>query len=753
MSTGGSAMYYGANFQADVAALFAIASMAEDTSAIPQDVVQPQTAQLPPSRIGSEQNWPTDDIAVWFRSPGRWWLQSKVGLQYSASADSDFSSVFNQFVAQWKHGRARDNGTPFISDDRLWLVLGDHASSPLRIDLCDILNAIATIGSDDPLISATNGEARLERALERLRLHIGRALASLDPPIEANDENVAVVARYMRVWATNQETVQQVSRTLLGAHVVRDDAQVAAAYAIIQQHFSDAGQHRLMHDTNHLRALLRNRGIALKEPRSVAGDVERLRSDTRATLTAERRSIRTREGMLRIERAILPEALDAIRYGDLVITGEAGAGKSDVIIQAAQALEATGVPVVYLDASLPHMDDPRNTLRLEERLEVVLERWGVVHDAAYLFIDGFDSTRVGPALDVLIRVIRRLRVHERTWHIVIASREYDLLHGAGMLADLFSFDPDQPIRPERRDERFAKYAHIVVPRLSQEEINAVSTASASLNAIVASASDDLLEVLTNPFNLSIAANLASGAETPDLSAVHSQIELLDLWWNQRVLSGARHLEKQQVIRDVARAMVQSRALRLPTASMPAAVASEDLLSNSVFAVTGPRQEDLGFTHAIVFDYAVDRLLFAAEGEISVLLGADPDAFLFVLPALRMCFDGLWTRDRLRFYREMFRLVDLDDQRQTLLMIVARVIFERFTSLEDLLPMLNHESPRVESVVRFLVRTLIYERERGHAITANERPKWVALATELSSRLPRFEHDTLLILGELLEHAA
>ncbi len=730
MSVGGSAMYYGANFQADISALFAIAAIAEDTSALPRDVVQTQTAQLPPVRIGSEQHWPTDDIAVFFRSPGRWWMQSKGGLAYSPAADSEFAGVFAQFVAQWKHGRERDGGMPFSADDRLWLVLGEQSSGPLRIDLRDLLNNIAASAPDEALAAATNGEPRLETALDRLKLHVSRALAASEPPLEATDANITAVARHMRIWATSQEAVLQAARTLLGAHIVRDDAQVDAALAILQRHFSNAGQRRLAHNTNDLRALLRNNRIALREPRSIVADVERLRNDTRSTMIAERRTIRTREGTIRIDRTILPEVLNAVRYGDLVITGEAGVGKSDIVIEAAQALEGAGAPVVYLNAALPQMTDPTNALRLTERLEIVLERWGEVSDVAYLFIDGFDSTRVGPALDTFVALIRRLRACKRTWHIVVSSREYDLLHGAGMLADLFAFDPTQPIRAERRDARFERYAHMVIPRLTREELSSAATASVSLDAIVSTASDQLLDVLSNPFNLSIAASLARTGDLPDLSEVRSQIELLNLWWDRVVITGTGHLEKRQLIRDVAQTMVESRALRLPLSSLPSAAASEDLLSNSVFAVTGPRQEDLGFTHAIVFDYAVDRLLFAHEGDISHLLGADHDAFLFVLPALRMRFDGLWTHDRPRFYREMFRLVDSDDQRQTLLMLIARVIFERFRSIDDLLPILNHDSQRVDSVVRFLVRTLIYERERGNAMSPDERPKWVAFAAEL-----------------------
>ena len=746
MTTGGSAMNLGANFQADIAAFFAIVSLADHAASVPRSVATPGALGVP-VRIGTELDWPTDDVAVWF-DHALWFAQVKASLDASESSTSDYAGVIDQFVRQWRHGRANEQGVAFTPDDRLVLVLGEGASRTLRVDLRDLLERIPDLAADEPLATSVRGQLRFREALDRISAHVRHSLEQLG--LVPDESNVRAVLRHARVWATSRETLQHVGRTLLGAQVLQDATQSDVALATLQRHFADAAQRRTTHDRRSLYALLRNAGVALKEPPSISADVGRLVDHTKATVQAERRTLRTREGRFHITRAIVPAVVEAARRGNLVVTGQAGAGKSDVILQTADALLDAGARVVFLDAANPRMADPGGALGLDKPLETVLERWADDGTVGYLLIDGFDSTRIGASLEVLLSVVKR--AGPNGWHVVVASREYDLLH-AGMLEDIFPPEAAQSIPNIHRDERFGRLAHVNVRRLTRAEIAEITSASPPLAAIIAAANERLAGLLTNPFNLSIAASFTVEGEIPDLTLVRSQIELLDVWWNRRVLVGAQSSTKERVVRDAASAMIQERKLRLPKVEYPEGASAEELFSVSVFASTGRREEDFAFTHAIVFDYAVDRLIFAREGAIANLLAQDRDAFLFVLPSLRMRFDSLWTYDRARFYRELRVIFESTSQRSTLLMIIARVIYERFETITDLEPLLNDAGDRADAAIRFLIRTLIYDREHGHPIADHERTKWADLALELTRRFPRFEHDALLLTIELLEHAA
>ncbi len=741
--SGGSAMYRGANFQAEVAAFFAVVALSEDTTTLPEEVRTMQS----PTRIGAEQNWPMDDTAVWFGDDARTFVQVKQSLSMSDAVKSLFGDVVEQMVKQWIHGRDRVTGTALRPADRLLLVVGAGGSGPIREELRLLLHRISFLAANEPLAAATHGETATTNALSHISGHVRRVLRDEGKPDD--EATVRAVLRHVRVWPTTSDFLLQQSRVLLRTLVVADATAVDSALNALLRQFAVAAERRTAHDVDQLRQTLRNLGIVLKEPPSMAPDVAVLEDVTSRTLSGDTRVLRTHEGDIRIQRPIVDEVVQALRHSDLIVTGEGGAGKSDVLMEAAIALRAAGERVVFLDVAQQDMAVPRRALGLAHDLEVVLERSGDPNRVGYLFIDGFDSTRIGPALESLVKLLRRLRNGPRSWRVAVASRAHDLMH-AGVVAELFPFDPTQPLAPERRDgARFTRHAHLVVPRLTGAELASAAVASPALAGIIAKANVDLLELLRNPFNLSVAASFTlGGGDVPDLSQVRSQIQLLDLWWMRRVVPGAHALAKERILRTAARAMVAARSLRVSPDLLPESPASNDLLSSTVLEIGGSRSRDLRFRHAIVFDYAVYRMLLVEDGSLARLLDEDRDAFLFVLPAIRMHFDELWSTDLPSFYREVATLFDQNRQRRTLLMIIARIPFEKFTTAADLLPLLNAEDLRSLAAMRYIVRTLIHERGRGEAVAGEDARPWAELGLEMARRLPRHEHDTLLLLGEL-----
>jgi len=290
--SGGSAMYHGANYQAAIAAFFATLALAENTNRMPPEL--PQTA--PPVRVGAEQNWPVDDLAVWFRATSMAWIQAKASLDASGLSD-----VINQMVRNVVHGRERASGTPLRQEDRLLLAIGS-ASRWIEVDLRELFVRIGRLAADDDFSAAFQEDGPVKRAFETVLPMVREAL-------EANGEptDITAVRRVLssaRIWPINEDELQRLTIGLLDPYVLEDGVQANAALAILRQQFANAAQHRTIHDVDELRALLSDSRIRLRAPRTVASDVALLldQSDLTIKTESEIRSLRTREGRVHAER-------------------------------------------------------------------------------------------------------------------------------------------------------------------------------------------------------------------------------------------------------------------------------------------------------------------------------------------------------------------------------------------------------------------------------------------------------------------
>jgi hypothetical protein len=736
--TGGAAMYRGANYQALVATYFAALGLAESRNGVPPEIPAP----VPPSRVGAEQHWPIDDTAVWFGETATTWLQAKASINAAGLPD-----VLEQFVGQFVHGHARAAGTPLGDDDRLVLVVED-APEWIGTDLRDLLRQIAMLRQGDPVTYAFQGETRLREAYERVAPVVRAALASTGE--RADDAQVLAVLRAARVWRKGADDLRAAATLTLDHYVVADSAQVPAALAVLENHFAQAGEGRLVADVTALRRLLVDAGIRLKAPPSVAPDVDRLVAGTVPALQTERTAtvLRAHEGEVRVDRAVTVHLVRALSVGNIAVVGEAGAGKSGVLVAAATQLTAAGEQVVFIDATDSTMSNPDAGFRLERRLGDVLTAWTDDGRAAYVFVDGLDRTRVGDVYGAILRLVRELRTRGAAVRFAIATREYDLQY-APELRDELPFDPAQGVPASVRDaERFGSVAHVFVRSLDVDEMQQVTAVSPSLGALVATAPPDAQLLLRNPFNLSIAAALMLDGDVVDLSAVRDRTDLMRLWWQRRIQRGAG-LAKEGVLRSVAQQMLGARRLRVPVEVLSGSEADEQLLSDGVIVRIGRDGLDVAFAHAVMFDYVVARLLLGRENAIATLLGADRDAFLFVLPSIRMRFVELWRRNPDAFYAEIAALFAEGNQRRTLLLVAARIVVENLQSAADVLPLFERDDPAYLAAVRFVVRNVIHVRELGASLVGERAGPWAEIVLEMARRLPRHEHDTLLLLHELL----
>ena len=101
----------------------------------------------------------------------------------------------------------------------------------------------------------------------------------------------------------------------------------------------------------------------------------------------------------------------------------------------------------------------------------------------------------------------------------------------------------------------------MVDRLTDREIAQVAAARPELAPLFDPARPRLAELVRNPFNLNLAAGLLSG-DPARVFTVRSQLDLLTLYWDQRVATGPAMSGRLAVLEKLAQEMIRRRRDRL-----------------------------------------------------------------------------------------------------------------------------------------------------------------------------------------------
>ena len=114
-------------------------------------------------------------------------------------------------------------------------------------------------------------------------------------------------------------------------------------------------------------------------------------------------------------------------------------------------------------------------------------------------------------------------------------RKFDLRYDEE-LKELFHRVQQPAIASEFIDSEFGAFSHLKIPVLTDDELVQVFAQSPELAALVNVISSDLLALLRIPFNLRLLAQLVQeGVTSEELKPVRTQLQLLDKYWNYRVL--------------------------------------------------------------------------------------------------------------------------------------------------------------------------------------------------------------------------
>jgi len=743
---GGSATSSGVDFQARLAAWMACAILAEKDCPPLWGWPESQTLES----VFAETDEPTDDLLVTNSAGSRAFLQAKFRLILGKGPTSPLGSAMKQFVHQVAGSTLRD-------DDRLVLAVGPESSAAIRDQLPRILTRLRALPTTKPIGAAATNNAETA-TLAVIEAHVVREWTDVFGKAPTRADLRALLGR-IRVSVhdlySNGAEIRE-AQTFLRVSILKESDQAGVVFAdLIAAGLSlSVGQSGA--DRPSLQRHLTDRGIDLRATPSYRDDIDKLVAHSTRTIGSLSRfaSIDGSGGTQVTIRRTTPDALHrAAESRSVVVTGDPGAGKSATLFEFATEMRAASRDVVVLVSdglAAGSLGQLRAELGLGHEVADVLQNWPGV-ERAFLVVDALDAARGDHTQQTLLDLIGAANIHAPRWRIAASIRRFDLRYNKDLQAIFVASAP--VTTAEFQTGEFAHLSHFNVPVLTDDELDQLTALAPETHAVLSRADTGLRELARVPFNLRLLAELSAlGVAESDLAPISTQLQLLGMYWDHRVVGSSGGDARETVLRATCEAMVVARALRIDRQVLQQDVGFgpplTELLSNHVLvedestgAVT---REVVTFGHHILFDYAVARLLLRGSTPGIVQRTTEhPDLLLLVRPSYDLHFRYLWAQgaDRTAFWAlalDVATEAGVPAIGIVIAPVVAASLIQSVTDAQPLLDALSATDTVAREVADVLLGHLVAARlandSLGQSIPGDRRQVWAELAAALAEDL-------------------
>jgi hypothetical protein len=671
-SGGGAATQSGINYQNQVAAWLCVHVLAEQDVTPPWGLPQDVTLEF----IRCETEQPVDDLLVGTSQGGHAFVQVKHTVTSAKGNDSALASALDQFVRQFTSCRSKEGGKhrwerPLDAGlDRLVLVTSSKSSAPVREHLPAVLARLRALAPGQSIDdAAANKEER--KILAILRGHLGRIWSGVMGAAITEAEELELL-RLLRVQILDfegGELNEREGKNQLRSSIVENPAQADATWNTLVTACAGYGARRSGADRPALQQHLLASHINIKAPRSYRSDIKRLRQQSASTLEAlqDLSTIRVGKNTVKIQRPSSEALRRATEEDSIVVVGEPGAGKSGTLHDLVEALSNEKRDVVFLAVDrlqARSLGELRQELGLQHEIVEVLRNWPG-DGSGYLIVDALDAARSEASAQTCYDLLASLLRQPKRWRVVVSIRKFDLRHNT-KLQQLFAGRPPT----KYRSPEFSNLSHLNVPLLDEvEEWGQINQQAPELGSLFVKAGEGLRALLLVPFNVRLAGELlGSGVSVESLSPIETQIDLLDRYWQERVIRADHQGNAREVVLTRAvEIMVKARSLRADRREVAAEPALgeplDDVLSSQILSEWEPSpgaradRSVLTFAHHVLFDYAVARLLLrGTERTLIERLEREADVVMAIRPSVVMHFQHEWLRDEVRFWDAVFRVL-------------------------------------------------------------------------------------------------
>jgi len=700
---GGRATAGGVNYEVRVAALIAVHMLAGDRCTIWEgvggDAIEALTLQ---------SNDAVDDVVVTLQPSGsRAFIQAKD--RSSAIALTKRSKAFVETIAGCVDQFLKLAPSARTGSRLLWVVPSTSGNALTNV-LLEALDSHRKNASDSPFADFLHHRTPNERkALKALVVTVAdswRQNAGAEPSEDELREFLRMLHVEVCDFGRGNRRERQ-AQNLIRAHIAANSADAGRIWATLEGVFADVDERGITVTAASLRHELTTAGFALNAPPNFAVDIARLRDLTRRNLARLKQHTSLSFGskaadLIHISRPDELAALAAaVKAGHRLLTGEPGCGKSGLLHQLAEMLEAEGSPVVVLLAEEifgREQNNPASLLGIAHALDDVLSNWPD-GKRGFLITDALDAVRDNEMQKMLRRLLRDVQEGRSGWTVLASVREFDLKHSQE-LRDAF---PGEGAAGYASKD-FAGVAHFHLTGLTEAQVDELGVRRPEIRAFVESARQNAKSsaLHRSPFYLRLAADLLRGGVTPArLADWNSPALLLRSFWQRRVVDGDGADEREAALATICRQMVAARGMALSakeislTASDRAALRqlrSAGILQSPVLR-HGARisEEDIRFTHHLLHDYAIARALIPATRErFCDFAVREPLLPVFYRQSFMFALEELWDADDQRdaFWEAALRLEGVH-----LLHGITRILgpipaARRVETLYDLRPLLT-----------------------------------------------------------------
>jgi len=767
---GGAATAGGMEYQHRVAAWVAVLILAETSVSPPWGFPE----AFPLKSLQCETNQPVDDLLVENQEGKRAFIQVKRTLNSSKVATSDFAKVIDQFVRQIHVGQQEGKPLDPITD-RLVLVVGPEASNTIRNDLRRLLSRIPSFSLTQPLSKAPQNLAE-KTVLHVLMRHLKRSWKAAfgTQPTDSEIRNLLALIQIQTLDVEQGGADETTAKGFLRKSILKDQSQAAAAWSKLINTCSVYAANHSGASRSILQQVLLVAGHDLQACRSYQDDISRLRARSQGikSVLNDLSCLHVKGHSLRIQRESSDLLQQSAQQESLLVIGDPGAGKSGALYELVEGLEAGGHDVILLAAD--RIDSGSlGALRVElgldhEVLEVLLEWPGARQ--GYLILDGLDAAR-DPRREATFRdLIRELLNTKSRWRVIASIRQFDLRHNHE-LQKLFRTSRPLSLPAHLVSAEFKAMHHLRIPLLNDDELTQLTRQSSDFDGLLRSAALEMRELLRVPFNLRLIADLLTeGLPLSELTPIRTQSELLERYWSKKVIGvDGQDFDREGILRQVCERMVSARTLRVSPADLNlAGLASHlnHLLSSQVLTYyqpvpdSPPDRSVLTYSHHVLFDYAVARLLLRhSPPTIAERLIQSPDLILVIRPSLTLHFLYLWRYERAAFWEQSLQLSGLERLPHIGKVLGPSVVAAEAKDITDIEPLhaaLNSSDENIrkqaETILRYIVLSLFATPETDRRLSGPAAGPWSSLSDQVSQSLREstvFSIRTLLWM--LCEH--
>jgi hypothetical protein len=406
--------------------------------------------------------------------------------------------------------------------------------------------------------------------------------------------------------------------------------------------------------------------------------------------------------------AIIDRLFTFSQEGNGLIIGKPGVGKSYSIVELSEKLIENHIPVVIFkidtlldgsDTSLRNsIDAPENWIDYIDKIKLNNE-----NSKAVLLFDAFDAARDEDVRNQFLIQIAKAISHLKKWHVLVSVRTYDATKSP-QLIKLFG---------NKNLSESISCPHVEIPILELEELESVLADNFIMRKIYNEAGIELKQILRIPFFLRLLEVITSDMhqnELASLTVIKSEVELLDKYWERKISNTENSYKKELLLDDIAHQLIKNKSLSCPKkAFIREQETFKSLRSENIISEVGPNQRYVTFSHNILFDYIVGRLVISSQPtELSNFITEDKSRPFFLRPSFIFHFTQLWYKNRGLFWGNYFHLTSLNELHFNLFkkLIPTSVAANEFRHIDEL----NHILLTVGST-RNLLQSIRFLKDR------------------------------------------